>query len=57
LHEYSAGHYQLTPRIDLASWEGVSVQSINPATIDVTITGGKPATPTPAPAITATVQP
>jgi len=57
LQEYSAGHYQLTPRIDLASWEGVSVQSINPATIDVTITGGKPATPAPAPTVTATVQP
>ena len=35
----AAGHYQLTPEVDLASWDGLSVQSINPTTIDVAVTG------------------
>ncbi len=48
LTEYSQGHYQLTPRVDLASWNGLSVQSINPTTIDVTINGSADSTEVPA---------
>ncbi len=39
LQDYVIGHYQLEPRIDISSWEGISIQSIMPGTIDVTITG------------------
>lgn len=39
LQDYMIGHYQLEPRIDISSWEGISIQSIMPGTIDVTITG------------------
>ena len=39
LQDYAIGHYQLEPSIDISSWEGISIQSIMPGTIDVTITG------------------
>ncbi len=39
LQDYQAGHYQLEPRIDISSWEGISIQSIMPGTIDITISG------------------
>ena len=39
LQDYQFGHYQLEPNIDISSWKGVTIQSIMPGTIDVTING------------------
>jgi YbbR domain-containing protein len=39
LQDYQFGHYQLEPIIDISSWKGVTIQSIMPGTIDVTING------------------
>ncbi len=46
LQDYEAGHYQLEPRIDISSWTGVTIQSIMPGTIDITISkeGSVPST-------------
>lgn len=37
LHEYTAGNYQISPRIELGTAEGLTIQSIIPDTIDLTI--------------------
>ena len=43
LQDYQFGHYQLEPDIDISSWKGVTIQSIMPGAIDVTINGqGEP---------------
>ena len=40
LQDKAAGQYQLTPIIDVSAFTDVSVQSVTPVTIDVTILDG-----------------